>query len=85
MEKKSLRTINQIREMVEQEKALTNARFIRPKQGAELYNMSRTTFSKIASESGALYKIGGTVLVNKDAFEKYLETYKVPVSDMLGV
>lgn len=38
-------------------------RFLRAKEGVELYHMSRTTFMRLAQEAGALYKINQLVLV----------------------
>ena len=51
----SMNSINQIKGMIETEKE-SKADYLRPKQGAEMYNMSRNTFTKLALETGALYK-----------------------------
>lgn len=46
-------------------------RFIRCRQGVELYNMSRPQFVKLAIEAGAAYKINSMILVDKNIFEQY--------------
>lgn len=52
-------------------------RFIRPKDGAEFYSMSRPKLIKVAMEAGAYYKIGEVVLINMEILDSYLETYRV--------
>ncbi len=50
-------------------------RFVRYKTGAELYDMSQSSFEDLAAQAGAKYKIGKMVLVNCDIFEEYLEMF----------
>lgn len=52
-------------------------RFIRYKEGAELYSMSRSTFERRAKDAKAIYKMGKIVLVDTDIFERYLESFRV--------
>ena len=52
-------------------------RFVRYKTGAELYDMSQSSFEDLAEEAGAKYKIGKIVLVNCDIFEEYLEMFRL--------
>ncbi len=52
-------------------------RFVRYKTGAELYDMSQSSFEDLAEEAGAKYKIGKMVLVNCDIFEEYLEIFRM--------
>lgn len=52
-------------------------RFVRYRTGAELYDMSQSSFEDLAEEAGAKYKIGKMVLVNCDIFEEYLETFRM--------
>ena len=52
-------------------------RFVRYKTGAELYDMSQSSFEELSEEAGAKYKIGKMVLVSCDIFEEYLETFHV--------
>ena len=52
--------------------------FVRYKEGAEMYSMCQKTFEMRAKEAGAVYKVGKSVLVNCDIFEKYLELFRLP-------
>ncbi len=72
-----MNSINQLKDMIEQNPK-SKADFLRPKQGAIKYNMSRTSFTKLALEAGALYKINSVVLINVEIFERYIETFRVP-------
>nr|WP_300837734.1 DUF6462 family protein [uncultured Acetatifactor sp.] len=54
-------------------------RFVRYKTGAELYDMSQSSFEDLAEAAGAKYKIGKMVLVNCDIFEEYLETFRMNI------
>ena len=52
-------------------------KFVRYKEGAELYSMGMTKFQEIAKESGAVYKVGQLCLVNIDTLDEYLEGFRI--------
>lgn len=52
-------------------------KFVRYKEGAELYSMCQSKFERIAKEAKAIYKVDKVVLVNRDIFEEYLETFRL--------
>ncbi|HAP5447443.1 TPA: hypothetical protein IU013_000963 [Enterococcus faecalis] len=52
-------------------------RFVRYKEGAELYSLCQTKFEEIAKEAGAVYKLNKLVLVNCDILDDYLETFRM--------
>ena len=54
-----------------------NRRFVRYKEGAELYSMCKNKFALLAKEAKATYKVGGLVLVNLDLIDKHLELYRM--------
>ena len=56
---------------------LMKKRFVRYKQGAELYSMSQKKFERMAHEANAVYKLNQLCLVNLDLFDKYLETFRI--------
>ena len=56
---------------------LTNKKFIRYKDGAELYSLGIQNFMKIAKEAGAVRKIRGTVLVNIEKLDEYIDSFEV--------
>lgn len=52
-------------------------KFVRYKEGVEIYSMCQSKFEKLAKEANATYKIDKLVLVNCDIFEEYLELYRI--------
>ena len=52
-------------------------RFVRYKEGAELYSMSERKFMDLAKDAKATYKINQVVLVNCDILEEYLESFRI--------
>ena len=77
MTEESKRSIDQIRKLNGSE-CVTNKRFIRTKEGTELYQMGKTKFMQIAREAGVLYKIDRSCLIEVEVFEDYLKSFKVP-------
>ena len=63
---RSLRNTNQSRK-----------KFVRYKDGAEIYSMCQSKFERMAREAKVTYKLDKLVLVNTEIFEKYLETFRV--------
>ena len=66
---------NTIRE--EKDTEYQHKKFIRYKEGAILYSMSRSTFERRAKDAKAIYKMGKIALVNTEIFERYLESFRV--------
>jgi hypothetical protein len=54
-------------------------KFVRYKEGAELYSISQSKFEKMAKAAKAIYKVDKLVLVNCEIFEAYLETFRLNV------
>lgn len=52
-------------------------RFVRYKEGAEMYSMGLTKFQELAKDAKACYKINQLVLVNLDVIDEYLETFRI--------
>ena len=52
-------------------------RFVRYKEGCEIYSMGMNKFSALAKEAKAIYKIDKLVLVNTEIFEKYLDSFRI--------
>lgn len=46
------------------QKKVDRKRFVRYKEGAELYSMCQSKFEDMAKEAGAIYKLNKLVLVN---------------------
>jgi len=52
-------------------------KFVRYKEGAELYSMGMTKFQEISKEAGAVYKVGQLCLVNTEVLDEYLEGFRI--------
>ena len=52
-------------------------KYIRYKEGAELYSMGMTKFQQLAKEAKAVYKIDGMALVNCEIFERFLDGFRI--------
>jgi len=85
MQKESMRTISQVQRLIKEDAPYDSAVYLRPKQGMERYNMSRPQFCKLALEAGSLLKIGSMVLIEKDSFERYLESFRIPAGGNYGI
>lgn len=56
-------------------------KFIRYKDGKEMYGMGITKFQEIAKEAGAVYKIKHMVLVNTEVLDRYLEQFHCEIDE----
>ena len=54
----------------------TPRKFVRYKEGAEMYGMGLSKFQELAREAHATYKINRLVLVNIEVLDEYLELYR---------
>lgn len=58
-------------------KKTSQKRFVRYKEGAEMYSMGMTKFQELAKEARACYKVNQLVLVNLDILDEYLESFRI--------
>lgn len=68
-----------LEEVIIVERMKNGKRFVRYKEGAEMYSMCQSKFEQMAKDAKAVYKVDKLVLVNCDIFEKYLETFRLYV------
>ena len=52
--------------------------FLRYKDAEIVYSLQHKKLLELASEAGAIYRMDGTVLINRDIFDEYLERYHEP-------
>ncbi|MFA9464357.1 MAG: DUF6462 family protein [Velocimicrobium sp.] len=52
-------------------------KFVRYKEGADLYSMSQSKFEQMAKDAGAVYKLNKLVLVDRKVFDDYLESFRL--------
>ena len=51
-------------------------KFVRYKEGAEIYSMSEREFYKLAHDANAVYKRNKMALVNIEILDKFMEYYR---------
>lgn len=73
-----MNSLSKFRNLAKEEKHSPKQKFVRPKEAVEIYHVSRTTIMKMAVNSGALYKIDATVLINLPVLDEYLESFRIP-------
>ncbi len=49
--------------------------FLRYKEAEIVYSIQHKKLLELAGKAGAIYRIDGTVLINRDIFEDYLEQF----------
>ena len=54
-----------------------SGKFVRYKEGAEIYSMSLHKFMDVAKDAGAVYKVNNLCLVNVELLDQYQETFKL--------
>lgn len=60
-----------------EEATYNKKKFVRYKEGAELYSMCQKKFERMAHDANAVYKLDKLCLVNVELFEKYLESFRL--------
>ena len=53
-------------------------RFLRYKDAEIVYSLQHKKLLELASKAGAIYRMDGTVLINRDIFDEYLERFHEP-------
>ena len=54
--------------------------YLRYQQAEIIYSISHKKLLELASDAGAIYRIDGTVLINRDIFDAYLERFHEPAT-----
>lgn len=52
--------------------------FLRYKEAEIVYSLQHKKILELAGKAGAIYRMAGTVLINRDIFEAYLEQFHEP-------
>lgn len=66
--------ITRPREVREEVKKLRK-KFLRYQEAEDVYSISHRKLIELADRAGALYRMEGTVLINRDIFDAYLENF----------
>ena len=67
------------RSEVKEESRKLRRMFLRYKEAEVVYSIQHRKLLELAGKAGAIYRIDGTVLINRDIFEEYLEQFHDPV------
>jgi len=62
-------------EMKEENRRLRRL-FLRYREAELVYSIQHKKLLELAGKAGAIYRIDGTVLINRDIFEAYLEQFR---------
>ena len=76
---KSYKPITSMKEVPEQLRKLRR-QYLRYQQAEIIYSISHKKLLELASDAGAIYRIDGTVLINRDIFDDYLERFHEPAT-----
>ena len=71
--------ITSMKEVPEQLRKLRR-QYLRYQQAEIIYSISHKKLLELASDAGAIYRIDGTVLINRDIFDTYLERFHEPAT-----
>ena len=63
------------RSEVKEESRKLRRMFLRYKEAEVVYSIQHKKLLELAGKAGAIYRIDGTVLINRDIFEDYLEQF----------
>lgn len=69
-----LKKRNEVRESAKR----LRRQFLRYKDAEIVYSIQHRKLLELASEAGAIYRMDGTVLINRDIFDEYLERFHEP-------
>ena len=75
----SYKPITSMKEVPEQLRKLRR-QYLRYQQAEIIYSISHKKLLELASDAGAIYRIDGTVLINRDIFDTYLERFHEPAT-----
>ena len=66
------------RETIQAEARKLRKQFLRYKEAENVYSISHKKLLELADKAGAIYRIDGYVLINREIFEAYLERFHMP-------
>ena len=69
-----LKKRNEVRESAKK----LRRQFLRYKDAEIVYSIQHKKLLELAGKAGAIYRMDGTVLINRDIFDEYLEQFHEP-------
>lgn len=77
MEKEEFNDIERMEEVRAEARKLRK-KFLRYKEAEIVYSIQHKKLLELADNAGALYRIDGYVLINREIFDAYLERFHMP-------
>ena len=68
------------RKEIKDEAKKLRRKFLRYKEAEIVYSIQHKKLLELADQAGALYRIDGYVLINRDIFDDYLERFHEPAT-----
>lgn len=65
----------QKRSEVKEEARRLRRKFLRYQQAEIVYSLSHKKLTELANDAGAIYRMDGIVLINREIFDEYLEQF----------
>lgn len=72
------------RKEVRDEARKLRRKFLRYKEAEIVYSIQHKKLMELADKAGALYRIDGYVLINRDIFDEFLEQFHEPAMKYSG-
>ncbi len=66
------------KKQVREESRKLRKKYLRYKEAEIVYSIQHKKLLELADDAGALYRIDGYVLINRDIFDEYLEQFRQP-------
>jgi uncharacterized alpha-E superfamily protein len=66
---------NKKRSEVKEEARRLRRKFLRYQQAEIVYSLSHKKLMELANDAGAIYRMDGIVLINREIFDEYLEQF----------
>ena len=70
-----MKTENMYYNQVKEEARRLRRKFLRYQQAEIVYSLSHKKLMELANDAGAIYRMEGIVLINREIFDEYLEQF----------
>ncbi len=74
MKEEEIVTMNRMEDIRDKARILRR-QYLKYKDAEVVYSLTHRKLLEMADEAGAIYRIDGTVLINRDIFDEYLEQF----------
>ena len=74
MKEEEIVTMNRMEDVRDKARILRR-QYLKYKDAEVVYSLTHRKLLEMADEAGAIYRIDGTILINRDIFDEYLEQF----------